>query len=120
MKKPQQPAVEQGHHFFGSTPFNWATGNTRQEVIEKLAAEAGSEMIKRSLRASNTYKGIYCWTCRVGLPPSAEYRIANFQPQGVPVTLAQEHNIVSVKGYVTLIEHDDPEDVSASVKEVPL
>ncbi|WYW04447.1 hypothetical protein Mudajogi_00002 [Pseudomonas phage vB_PpuP-Mudajogi] len=94
------------HHYFGSTCFNWATGATRQEVVTKLAKMAGTEQLKRSVKGSG---GLYCWTCKVGVPEGTDYQISYFQPQGVPVTDGQNHNIMNVKGHVTLIEPKEVE-----------
>lgn len=92
---------EKQFHYFGSTPYHWAIGETRQEVIENLARMAGTDTIKRHLKE---HKGLYCWTCRVDAPRSAKYAINFFQPQGVPVSLGQEFNIVNAKGHVITLE----------------
>lgn len=102
-KAENQPVVAQGHHFYGTSAYNWATGSSRQEVIDKLAREAGTDAIKRNVKATG---GLYCWTCRVELPQSAHYQISFFQPQGVPVSDFLEVNIVSVGGGVKLIENE--------------
>lgn len=94
---------EKPFHYFGSTAYNWATGATRQEVIEKLARQAGTEAIKRNDKHSEG-QGLYCWTCRVGVPQSTDYEISYFQPQGVPVTQGLEVGIKSAKGLVVVLE----------------
>lgn len=90
-------------HFFGSTAYNWAIGDTRQEVIESLARMAGTDIIKRNDKHSEG-NGLYCWLCRVDVPRDEEYEIAWFQPQGVPVSHVIEVGIKSAKGLVVLLE----------------
>lgn len=97
------PEVKQ-FHYFGSTAFNWATGETRQEVITKLAKQAGTEILKRNVKASG---GLYCWTCRVEAPQGTDYEIRYFCPQGVKITQALAVNIQNSKGHVTVIEPKD-------------
>lgn len=92
------------YHFFGSTAFNWATGETRQQVINKLARMAGRSIIEANVKASS---GLYCWTCRVEQPLSgASYDIANYAPQNVTTTKHAEYNIVSARGHVVLAERE--------------
>lgn len=99
MNKPNTPAVAAPHHFFASTPFNWATGTTRQEAINKVAKAAGADAIRRM-----GAKGLYTWTAKVLAPINQEYSINHFAPQGVEIAATMEFNIMSVKGYVTLVE----------------
>jgi len=87
-------------HYFGSTAFNWVTGTTRQDVLEKLAKLAGAAQIKRSVKSSG---GLYAWTCRVEADESAEYSISNYRPTGVPTSSGAEYNILDAKGRHQLI-----------------
>lgn len=66
---------EQQRHFFGSTAFNWAVGQSRKEVLKALAREAGRDTIKAN-RIKNG--GLYAWTCLVPLPQEATYEIVNY------------------------------------------
>ena len=90
------------HHYFGSTAFNWATGKTRKEVLQKLAKAAPSTAIKAQAKED----GLYAWTVRVDLPESADYAIEYYQPQGVPMGNAQEFGIMTVKGYSMPIDRE--------------
>lgn len=93
-------AIKQEFHFFGSTPFDWATGATRQEVIEKLA-KAGSWNLTADKVKKNG--GLYAFTVKVLAPQDASYGIACYMPQGVDCVDKVEVNIVNKKGHVTLI-----------------
>lgn len=75
-KHPAEP--EQQHHFFASTAFNWAVAPTRREAVEKVARAAGAAIIKGNVKA---HGGLYVWTCRVDVPQSARYTIANYAPE---------------------------------------
>lgn len=83
-------------HYFGSTAFNWATGETREEVLQKLARMAGADIIKRNVKANGG--GLYAWTVQVNAPQSAHYEINNYAPSGVPTEQAQAFNILNAKG----------------------
>lgn len=82
-------------HFFGSTAFNWAVGQTRAEVLEKLARSAGADIIRRNVKNNG---GLYAWTCLVPLPQTAPYEIENYAPRGVGARDAEEFNILNAKG----------------------
>lgn len=87
----------QQHHYYGTTAFSWATGETRAEVLAKLARVAGSDIIKRNVKSSG---GLYAWTVRVNLPQTAGYEIDSYRPVGVPTEKPQSFRIVNTKGYV--------------------
>lgn len=95
------------HHYYGSTALNWATGKTRQEVLEKLAKSAGGDYLKRAVKNTG---GLYAWTVRVDAPQDANYQIAYFQPVDVPMGNAQEFNIMTAKGYSLPIDREPKAD----------
>lgn len=82
-------------HYYGSTAFNWAVGQTRDEVLTKLAKQAGTDTIKRNVKHNG---GLYAWVCLVHAPQSAAYEIEYYQPKGVEISDAQEFNILNSKG----------------------
>lgn len=82
-------------HFFGSTAFNWAVADTREEVLRRLARKAGTDAIKRNVKKNG---GMYCWTCMVPLPESATYQISNYAPVGVGACEVQEFRIMYING----------------------
>lgn len=86
-------------HFFGSTCYDWATGATRQEVIEKLA-KAGSY----NLTAEKVKKhgGLTAVTCKVMAPVDTDYDVNWFMPVGVPIADKVEVKIMNKKGLCTL------------------
>lgn len=86
--------MEREHHYFGSTAFDWAVGATREAVIAKLARAAGSDAIKRNVKASG---GLYVWTCVVHLPQSAHYDIESYAPVA-PRSESQAALITTIKG----------------------
>lgn len=81
-------------HFFGSTPFNWATGQTRAEVMKKLAVGAGS-LLKGNIKNG----GLYAWTCEVNAPEGTSYDIEHYRPVGVEFAATAECLIQNVKGH---------------------
>lgn len=86
-----------GHHYFGSTAFNWATGDTRAEVLAKLGRMTGPNELKLQVKA---HGGLYVWTCRVNAPADADYQIENYAPKGVETSNVSESRIVNTKGYI--------------------
>lgn len=96
-------ADKKNYHYFGSTAFNWATGESRAEVLEKLARNAGSTIIKENVKRN---KGLYAWTVRVDQCVDLDYQINSYQPQEVPLSNAQEFNIVNTKGHVIPIDRE--------------
>lgn len=106
----QEQGQEQQHHYFGATFFNWTTASTREEVVKKLAKEAGAEGVK--LLAKN-YGGLPCVTYKVKLPKGAHYTIEEFRPhtiinegrktdEPVPLTAKEKCLILNTKGKVAL------------------
>lgn len=90
-------------HYFGSTGLFWATGKTRQEVVEKLAKRLGDNTNLLLADAVKKNGGVYCWTCRVNAPAEAGYEISNYAPKGVDWGHTLEFNITSKKGDLRLI-----------------
>lgn len=82
-------------HIFGSTAVGWAVGDTREEVIKRLAQQMGAEIIKRNVKANG---GVYVWTCVVDAPKSAHYEINYYQPVGVHWHDSHEANILNARG----------------------
>lgn len=87
------------HHYFATTAFHWAIGDTRQEAIENVARRAGASIIKEQVKAQG---GMYCWSAKVLLPRGAQYAINNYMPQVNPMELAEarEFSIVKADGSV--------------------
>lgn len=81
-------------HYFASNAIGWATAESRDEVIEKLALRNDAPGGTRKW-LSNTHKsgkpGIYFWSCKVHTPADASYRIESFAPKGVKVSEPKEH-----------------------------
>lgn len=92
--------TKQDFHFFGSTPFDWATGATRQEVIEKLAKASSYNLTADKVKRSG---GVNAFTVKVLAPKDADYEISFYMPRGVECVDKVEVNIVNKKGHVTLI-----------------
>lgn len=88
-------------HIFGSTAINWAVGKTREEVLKRLARDAGASIIKAN---KTKYGGLYAWTCIVDAPQSAHYGIKAYQPAGVPTRDVIEFHITNAKGAHVVIE----------------
>lgn len=113
MAKSKTPATpELPHHFFASTAVSWGVGQTRQEAIDKAARIAGSDIIKRNVKANG---GLYVWTCEVECPQSTDYNINNYAPStlidpvtkkdtnvAVPIHKTMEFLIANVKGDVRI------------------
>jgi hypothetical protein len=81
-----------GHHYFASFGLGWATADTRDEALEKLAKNFMGD-IRGWLKHShvNGEPGIYFWSCKVHAPADAAYKIEWFQPQEVECSDGQEH-----------------------------
>lgn len=95
--------MEQQHHYFGSTALNWATADTREEVIKKLAHNAGTKIIAINRKE---YGGLYCWTCRVELPHASHYDIEHYEPVRVPTSEVQQFRIRTVKGDYAIVHEE--------------
>jgi hypothetical protein len=87
----------QAHHYFGSTAFNWATGDTRAEVLAKLGRMTGPNELKLQVKA---HGGLYVWTCRVNVPEATQYDIESYAPKGVETAAPAEARLVNTKGHV--------------------
>lgn len=104
----------QGHHYYATTVFGWAVAPTREEAIASVARQAGSDIIKRNLKPNG---GLYCWSCRVGMPQADHYTINEYTPEfiirdgkptkeRVPVSKVIEANIQNTKGHLVLIDKE--------------
>jgi len=82
-------------HIYGHTSLAWAVGQTREEVIKRLAEQAGKEVIQRCV---DNDEGLLCSTCVVELPINASYAIENYQPHDVPVRDWEYVYIQNVQG----------------------
>ena len=91
---------ERAYHYFGTTPFDWATGNSVEEVIVKLAKRG------TVLQRTQYKKGLYCWTCKVLAPESTHYGVSNYMPVGVEIEKSQEWNIFNTNGHCLPITKD--------------
>lgn len=87
------------HHFFATTAFHFAIGDTRKEAIENVARRAGAAIIKEQVKGQG---GLYVWSCKVALPRTAQYAINNYMPQVNPDELSevQRFRIVKADGSV--------------------
>ena len=65
------------HHYYGSTGYGWQCGQSREEVLGKLARAAGTSILERARKHSG---GLYAQVCRVELPQAAHYDISNYMP----------------------------------------
>lgn len=101
---------KQAHHYYASTAFDWAVADTRAEAIARVAKSAGSDGIKRQVKANG---GLYVWSCRVELPQSATYTITSYAPDRiivdgketedkVPIGDAKSYRIQNTKGHVAV------------------
>lgn len=95
---------EKSTHYFASTCASWGVGQTRAEAMANAARGAGSDVIKANVKP---HGGLYCWTCRVEAPESAEYQISYYAPQDVECTRVQEFNLQNTKGHALPIDHED-------------
>lgn len=92
-----QPTAKPNAHYFGSTGLNWAKGNTRAEVLAKLAADIGPAMLKDAVKHGG---GLYAWTCEIAAPFGTPYGIENFAPHGIEWHDSQEFWLMNAKGHV--------------------
>lgn len=88
-------ATPPAYHFFASNAFAWGVGLTRDEAIANCARGAGADLIKTNVKA---HGGMYVWSCRVDVPKSTQYDIANYRPEGVPISTGRHHHVLNVKG----------------------
>lgn len=75
-ESPAADAVLQ-HHYFASCGLMWAVADTAADAVKKIAKEIGAPSLRKALDRG----GFYVWTCRVELPISARYNIAEFRPR---------------------------------------
>jgi hypothetical protein len=87
---------ERDYHYFGSTAFNWAKGQTRAEVLEKLGRMAMANLVKEQVKA---HRGLYAWTCRVEAPQSQPYSINEYRPVDMATSKSQAFRIQNIKGH---------------------
>lgn len=99
--------AQKGHHYFGSTALFWTVGETRQEVIQKLAKRLSDNT--GLLMAAQVAKqgGVYCWTCRVEAPIDAKYGIRNYAPEGINCSHTFDFEITSKKGDIRLTSESE-------------
>lgn len=96
--KVVEPHVEEKpHHYFGTSCYNWAKGQTVEEVLVKLGELVGTSLMK-TLKKSNS-EGFYVWVCKVNVPQSTPYALNFYQPQGVEVLESWEFNLMNAKGH---------------------
>ena len=75
----------QQHHYFASCAFGWATADTQEDAVQKLAIEFySSQKVRKAQMAGQP--GSYVWCCKVHKPQDSSYQINNFAPQGVEVS----------------------------------
>ncbi len=91
----------QQHHFFAATGYGWATGDTRQEAIARLANDMGEPNLARAVKH---HGGLFVQSFRVELPGNAPYEISMYRPVGVPISAKQVHKIVDVSGNLAACE----------------
>ena len=104
----------QGYHYYATIAFGWAVAPTREEAIASVARQAGTDIIKRNVKA---HGGLYCWSCRVELPQEAHYSINFYQPEfitrdgktteeRVPLSKVIEANIQNLKGHLVIVDKE--------------
>lgn len=97
-------------HYFASNALAWATGDTREEAIEKAIRHAGTAHVKRI--TANLHKngqpGFYCWSVKVFADRKAEYTIDWFTPQGVELEAGRHHDVTHITAkalkYITRVK----------------
>lgn len=88
--------TEMSYHYFGSTAYHWCREDSAEAVLKTLARNAGSDNIKRQVKANG---GLYAWVCKVEKPRTASYAINFFQPVDVPISHSAEYHIMNSKGH---------------------
>lgn len=85
------------NHYFASCFLGWATADTQNEAVEKLANAFRSD-IKKCV--ANSHKngdlGFYIWSCRVLVPIDSHYRIEWFAPKDVAMDRAHHHHVTYI------------------------
>ena len=102
---PAKPA--QNYHFFGSNALHWATGDTREEVLAKLAKQSDATWIKNSVASDG---GLYVWTVRVETPVATRYSLESYAPVGVPLSSDREYVLLSSKHWAEVVPDTIPAD----------
>lgn len=96
MKKTKDNSAS--FHYYATTAFGWSVAATREEAIAGCARYAGNDLIKRNALIG----GLYCWSCRVGLPQSAHYTISEYMPRRVTVDGKVTEEVVPLSRIVTV------------------
>lgn len=94
------------HHYFATTPFDWAAADTREGALAKVIQRTGRTAFK-PMQAANG--GVPATVMRVELPEAAKYSIENYQPhtilegehegERVPVSEIEKVRITSMSGH---------------------
>lgn len=71
---------QQKHHYYGSTIYGWAVGDTKEQVAKALAMDYSAEDLKRMRK---DHGGVLAVVCRVNLPKRAHYSINNYMPDKI-------------------------------------
>lgn len=66
------------HHYYAATAFGWATGDTREQALRRIAGDIGGATIKRQKASVG---GVAGTVCRVELPEAAHYTISDYLPR---------------------------------------
>lgn len=97
------------HHYYATTVYGWAVGNTREQALQRMAYDIGSDLIKRHKSSG----GVAATVCRVELPQAAHYSINEYLPskiqkedgvnetrkgEKVPLSEIEYVRIVNIKG----------------------
>lgn len=102
-KAPAKPV--QNYHFFGSNALHWALGDTREEVLARLAQQADAQWIKNCIASDD---GLYVWTLRVETPRNVKYSLESFAPIGVPISTPREYKLLSKKHWAEVVPDTIP------------
>lgn len=72
-------------HWFATCAFGWAAAETREEALEKCAAQFANDVarVTKNMQKEGN-PGMYFWSCEVMQPYDGDgYRIEFYQPVGV-------------------------------------
>jgi len=95
-------------HYFATCALAWAIGSTPADAIKKLARSLDPAWIRSCVKSG----GVYVWTCRVELPPSASYSISFYKPDKqddgapVPISDACDWSLLTPKGTAVATQRD--------------
>lgn len=84
-------------HYFASCALGWATAETADAAIRKLASSFRREftnMVKGGQKRGNA--GAYIWTCKVHGPSDSQYEINFYAPQGIDISEGQNHYVTYI------------------------